>query len=95
MWNMEGTRYSMHLYQCKQKIWQCKILLAHTGSVQTLKVIPHSLTSSVKSVAIPAKCSGQVPSQGTGEMGQPSTAERDASQAEALAAVQQITWPPP
>ena len=34
MWDMEETRYRMHLYQYKQKIWQCEILLAHTGSIQ-------------------------------------------------------------
>ena len=43
----------------------------------------------------PTQCSGQVPSQGTGEMNLPSTAKWDAAQADALPTVQQITQPPP
>ena len=77
------------------KIWQFKILLALTGSNTNLKAISPSLTNSVKSAACPTKCSGQVPSQGTEEMGQPSIAERDAAQADALAIIQQITQLPP
>ena len=92
---MEEARYRMHLYWYKQKIWQCKILLPNTGSIQNLKAIPPSLTSFVESVASPTQCSDQVPSQGTRETGQPSTAERNAAQTDALAAVQQITQPPP
>ena len=86
--DMGEPRQNMHLYWYEQKIWQHKILSAHTGSIQTLKAIPSSLASSVKSMASPTQCSGQVPSQGSGEMGQPSTAKRDAGQADALAAVQ-------
>ena len=95
MWDMEETRYRMHQYQYKHKIWQCKILLDHTSSIQTLKAVPPSLTTSVESVASPIQLSGQVPSQATGETGLPSTAERDAAQADALAAVQQIPQLPP
>ena len=92
MWNMEETRLRVHLYWYKQKIWQCEILLAHTGSIQTLKNIPPSLASSTNPTVSPTPCfTGQVPSQGTEEMGQPSTAKWDAAQANALAAVQQIT----
>ena len=91
MQNMEETRYRMHLYWYKQKIRQCEILLAHTGSIQTLKAISPSLASSVKSMISPTQCSGQVPSQGTREMGQPSIAKLDAAQPYVLAAVQQIT----
>ena len=83
------------MYQYKQKIWQCKILLAHTGSIQDLKVFPPSFTSSVRYMASPSQYSSQIPSHGTGEMGQPSMAGRDAAQADALAAVQQMTQPPP
>ena len=90
VWDMEETRYRMVLYQYKQKIWQCKILLAHNGSIQILKAIPPSFASSVKSAACPTQCPGQVPPQGTREMGQHSTAERDAAQVDVLAAVQQI-----
>ena len=79
MWGIEETRYRMHIYKYKQKIWKCEFLLAHTGSKQTLKVIPPSLASSVDSMAIPMQYSGQVPSQGTREMGQPSTAKWDAA----------------
>ena len=79
LWDMEETRYRIHLYQYKQIIMQCKIFLAHTGFIQTLKAIPPSLTSSVEPVASPTQYSGQVPYKGTGEMGQPSTAERDAA----------------
>ena len=43
------------------------------------------------STVSPTPCSDQVPSQCTGEMGQPPIAEQDAAQADALAAVQQIT----
>ena len=89
--DMEETRYRMYLCWYKQKIQQCKILLDHTGFIQTLKAIPPSLTSSIKSVASPSQCSGQVPPEGTVEMGRPSMAERDAAQADALAAVHQIT----
>ena len=92
---MEETRYRMHLYWYKQKIWQYKILLAHTASIQTLKAIPPSLTSFVGSTASPTQCSGQVHSQGTRETCHPSTAGWDAAQADALAAVQQITQLPP
>ena len=46
VWDMEETRCRMHVYCNKQKIQQCKILLAHTGSIQTLKAVPPSLTSS-------------------------------------------------
>ena len=92
---MEETRYRVYLYWYKQKIWQCKILLANTGSIKDLKVVPLSLTSSVGSVASPTKHSGQIPFHGTGEFGWPSTAERDAAQADALAAVQQIIKLPP
>ena len=95
VWDMDETRYRMHLYQYKQKIRQCEILLAHTGSIQNLKAIPPSLTHSFQSVASPTQCSGWVPSQGTREMSLPSTAERDAAQADALAAVQQIPQPTP
>ena len=31
VWDMVETKYRMHLYQYKQKIWQCKILLPHTN----------------------------------------------------------------
>ena len=55
--DMEETRYRMHLKQYKQKIWQCKILLTHTGSIQDLKVAPPPLTSSVGPVAKPRKVS--------------------------------------
>ena len=79
VWDMEETRYRMHLYWYKQKIHQCKILLAHTSSIQTSKGIPSPLASSVESVVSSTQCSGQVPSQGTGEMGKPSTAEKDAT----------------
>ena len=37
--DMEEIRYGMHLYGYKQKIWQCEILLAHTGSIQNLKFL--------------------------------------------------------
>ena len=61
--NMEETRYRMHLYQYKEKIWWCEILLAHTVSIQTLKTIPPSLASSVKLTVSLTPCStGQVPS---------------------------------
>ena len=33
MWDMEETRYRMHLYQYKEKICQCESLLAHTDSL--------------------------------------------------------------
>ena len=46
-------------------------------------------------MASPTQCSGQVPFQNTREMGQPSIARRDVVQADALAAVQQITQLPP
>ena len=58
---------------------ECKILQAHTGSIQNMKAIPPSLVGSVESTASPTWCSGQVPSQGTGETGQPSTAKWDAA----------------
>ena len=77
----------MHLY-CKQKIQQCEILLTHSGPIQTLKTAPPSLASSDEPTVIPTMCSTtQVPSQGTGEVGQPSTAKQDAAQVDALAAV--------
>ena len=95
VWDREETRYRMLLYCYQQKIQQFEILLVHNGSIQTLKAILASLASSVKSVASPTQCSGQVSSQGTREMGQPSTAERDAAWADALAVVQYITQPPP
>ena len=61
------------------------------GSIETLKAILPSLSSSIESVASPTQHSGQVPSQHAGEMGQPSMAERDAALLDELAAVQQIT----
>ena len=78
MWNMEETRYRMHLYWYKQKIQQCEIL-AYTGSIETLKSIPHSIPNSVKSTVGPTPCSGQLPSQDNGEMGQLSTTKQDAA----------------
>ena len=70
----------MHLYQYKQKIQQCEILLAHTGCIQALKTIPPPLAISVEPTVSPTPCcTSQVPSQGTGEMGQPSIAKQDAS----------------
>ena len=66
VWDMEETRYGMHLYWYKWKIQQCKIVLVHTGSIKTLKAVAPSLARSVESVAIPTQHSGQVPSQGTG-----------------------------
>ena len=88
MQDMEETRYRMHLYQYKQKIQQCEILLAYTGCIQALKTIPPSLASPVKPTVSPTLCStSQVPFQSTGEMGQPSTATQDAAQADALVAV--------
>ena len=59
VWDMKENMYRMLLYQNKPQIWQCKIFLAHNGSIQTLKAIPPSLASSVKSVASPTQCSGQ------------------------------------
>ena len=88
MWEMEKPRHRIHLYRYKQKIQQCKIFLTHISSIQTLKTIPPPLTSSVKSVVSSIQHSGQVPPQGTGEMGRPSTAEGDTAQVDALAAVQ-------
>ena len=44
---MEETRYRMHLYQYKQKIQPCEILMAQTGFIHALKTIPPSLASSV------------------------------------------------
>ena len=97
MWDMEETRYRTLLYWYKQEIWQCKIILAHTGSIHDLKFVPPSLTSLVGSVASPMQCSGEIPFHGTREMGQPSIAQKDTSQAHALAPVQEITQllPPP
>ena len=69
----------MHLYQYKQNIWQCKILLAHTVPIQTLETVPPSLASSAKPTVFSILCSGQVPSQDTREMGQPLTAKWDAA----------------
>ena len=46
-------------------------------------------------MASPTQHAGKIPSHGTGEMGQPFTAERDAAQADVLVAVQQITQMPP
>ena len=46
----------------------------HTG----FNGCPPSLTSSVRSVASPSQCSGQIPI-GTRQMGSPSMAERDAA----------------
>ena len=81
----------MCLYWYKQKIWQCEIL-AHTGSIQSWKTVPPSLASSVESTVSPTPCSiSQVPFQGIEDMGQPSTAKQYATQADELAAVQQIT----
>ena len=77
VWDMEESGYRMHLNQYKQKISKCKILLAHTGFIQTLKTIPPSLTSSDKSIASPSHHSGHVPSPGTEEKGRPSMFERD------------------
>ena len=71
VWKNKETRYRVHLYWYKQEIWQCKILLAHAGSIQTLKAIPSSLTRSIKFVAYPTQCSGQV-LQDTREMCRPS-----------------------
>ena len=52
--------------------------MAHTGSIQALKTIPPSLASSVESPVSPTQCStSHVPSQDTGETGQPSTAKWD------------------
>ena len=82
----------MHLYQYKQ-IRQCEILLAHTCSIQTLTAVPPSLASSVNSTFSPTHFSGQVPPQGTREMGQPSTSKQDGAIADAMPAVQQITQP--
>ena len=95
VWDMEETRYRMHLFWYKQKIWQCTILLTHTGPIQTLEAILHSLASFVRSMASPTQCSGQVPSQGNIKIGQPSTGKRDAAQEDAMAVVQQITQLPP
>ena len=89
--NMEETRYRMHPSRYKQKIRQCEILLAHPGSIQILKTIPPSLASSVESTISPTPCSGQVSSQHTREMGQPSTAKWNTCQVDELAAMQQIT----
>ena len=86
----------MHLYWYKQKIRQCEILFACTGSIQAFKTVPPSLASSLIPTASPTLCSiSQVPLQGTREEGQPSTAKWDAAQADALAAVQQIIQPIP
>ena len=60
-----------------------------------MKAIPLSLASSVKSTTSPTQSSGQVPPQGTREKAQPSTANWDAAQPDELAAVQEITQPPP
>ena len=95
VWDIEGSRYRMHLYQYKQKICQCKILLVHTGSIHTLNAIPPSFTSSVELVASPTQCANQLPSQGSWEIGQSLTAERGVAEADALAAMQQITQRPP
>ena len=95
MWEMAETKYRMHLYWYKEMIQQCKILLANTGSIHDLKAVPPSLTSSVRFVASPTLCPGHIPSHGTREMGQSSAAERDATQTDALAAVQQITQQSP
>ena len=46
-------------------------------------------------MASPIKHSGEIPSHDTGELGQPSTAERDAAQVDTLVTVQQITQLPP
>ena len=55
--------YRMHLYHYKQRMWQCEILLAPTGSIQVLKIVPPSLTSSVEPTVSPTPCStSQVPS---------------------------------
>ena len=63
---MEEIRYRMHLYWYKQKIWQCEILLAHTGSIQALKTIPPSVATSIEPTVSPIPCStSQVSSQGT------------------------------
>ena len=76
----------MHQCQYKQKIWQCEILLAHTGSIQALKTVPPSLASSVEPTVSPTLWSTcQVPPHGTGETGWPSTAKWDAAGADALA----------
>ena len=40
-------------------------------------------------MASPTQCSDQAPSQGTGEMGLPSTAKRDAAEVDTLSAVKQ------
>ena len=87
----------MHLYWYKQKIWQCEILLAHTGSIQALETVPPSLFSSVRPTVNPTLCSiSQVPLQSTREVGQSSTAGWDATWADALAAGQQLSqlFPP-
>ena len=91
MWEIQKTRHRMHLYWYKQSIQQCEILLANTGSIQDLNPVPLSLVSAIKSLVSPTQHSGQTPFPGTEEMGWPSTAERDAAPADALAAVQQIT----
>ena len=93
IWRKPGNR--MHLYWYKQKMRQCEILLAHTGSIQTLKTVPPSLASYVGSTVDPTPYSSQVPSQGPGQMGWPSTAEYNAACADALEAVKQITQPLP
>ena len=57
MQNMEETMYRMYLYQYNQKTQQYEITLAHTGSIQALKVAPSSLVSSVKPTVSPTPCS--------------------------------------
>ena len=95
MWDTEETRCRMCLFWYKQKIWQCEILLAHIGPIQTLKTTFPSLAGSVESTVDPTLWSDQVPPQGIREMGQPSMAKLDAAQADALTAVQWITQPLP
>ena len=62
--------------------------------MQDLELVSPFPDSSVETVVSPTQCLGQKPFHGTEEMEWPSTAKRDAAQADALAAVQQITQPP-
>ena len=62
IWRKPGIGCTYASY--KQMIRQCEILLANTGSIQTLKTFPPSLASFVKSTVGPTPCTGQVHSQG-------------------------------
>ena len=72
MQNMGETKYRLHLYWYKQKIWQCELLLAHIGSILALNTIPPSLASSAESTVSPTPCpTSQEPPRGTREVSQP------------------------